>query len=185
VPPVDCEKEKTTQHHRGEGNGFGPIQPAEILLFAVFESTKPPEGRLTADSFDRRQLNRAQQSLARRQHLTRAEFEQYFVAPHEARWGPCGGVACASAAALRAVRYAVPEARPPESGPAVCVLDRVDAGDHDAHAALEYSEALKDSMARRSEKLRATLRMRIHASLAEAFGPIISISEAFGVQSKG
>jgi hypothetical protein len=107
------------------------------------------------------------------------EFRRDFVTPHEAESGQCAGVARATAAALRGIQYLIPEATPPDSGRAVCVIDRVDPPDPDAHATLEYSESLKDAVERRSQGVRGTVRMRVHATIADAFGPIVPIAEAF------
>jgi hypothetical protein len=91
-------------------------------------------------------------------------------------FGKCLGVARANVAILRAIRFEVPGTTPTINGRAACVLDIVSQADHDGHAALEYSES-ENAL---TQKQKSKCRPLIHADLAEAFGEIISLDQAFG-----
>ena len=171
----DCAKEAITQHHLGIGHGHGPVRLNEVVLLAVFERTPREEDHLIATTFPRGQLIRGEISLARRAHTTRATFDERVIQVLEPNFGKCLGVARASAAALRAIRFEIPGTLPIAGGRAICVLDKVGSGDHDGHAALEYSEAIN----RLTEKQKSRYRPLIHADLAEAFGKIISVDHGF------
>jgi hypothetical protein len=184
VPLAECEK--TTQHHLGhEGRGFGPVAPDEIVVFVVFEKIPHAGDRVTAESFDQKQLKRGHQSLARLQYVSHDDFVEHFIKPNEARLGRCIGVSIAAAENLRAISYLVDSVNPPESGPAVYVVDKVDPGDHDAHAALVYSRELMDALERRGQALRGILRARVHASIARAFGAILQIEDIYPAANDG
>jgi hypothetical protein len=170
----DCAKELTTQHHLGLGYGFGPVSSAEAVLFAVFETTKREGDRLVATAFPARQLARGEVSVMRAAHTSKTEFCTNIVERLEASLGRLIGVARAEVGALRAIPYIFDDVKPPVTGNAVCVLDKVVQGDHDGHAALEYSE----SQEQLSPKQKNIVRQKINADIADAFGEIVSLDAA-------
>jgi hypothetical protein len=173
--PSDCAREGTTQHHRGLGNGHGLVSPRELVLVAVFEKTKRDGLRLLPTTFEVRQLTRGEFSLARLMHMTKSEFQAYVIGPGETAQGQLVGVARADVAALRQIPYVIEGTQPALTGRGVCVLDKVAIGDHDGHAALEYSES-QDQL---TPKQKNIARQQINADLAEIFGPVISTDVAF------
>jgi hypothetical protein len=81
------------------------------------------------------------------------------------------GVACAQVAAIRALQFEFDGS----TRRGVCVTDKVTAQDFDAHAALGYSEGIQTL----TEKQKAAKRAQLHADLADTFGELLSLSDAF------
>ena len=162
---IDCLDERATKHFRGHWYGFGPVQDAEAVVFAVFQSTKIKNGRLTADSFDNKHLKRNAQSLARQSFVTRAIFEKAIV-----RGAALQGIAVASAAAIRALVADVKLNADQISVRSLCVLDRVDEGDCDGHATAGYSE--RHASLGISEAQLSKVRARIRLDLANTFSEV-------------
>lgn len=125
----------------GLGYGFGPVSSAESVLFAVFETTKREGDRLIATAFPAEQLARGEVSVTRAAHTSKTEFCTHVIEPLEASLGKLIGVARAEVGALRAIPYIFDDVKPPLTGKAVRVPDKVVQGDHNGHAALEYSES--------------------------------------------
>lgn len=157
---MECADEQATCHHRGVGHGFGPVQAGEQVVFAVFESTQRDGNRVKATAFLAKQLARRQFSMARIEHITKDEFEAKVIRVQLGRCGPLVGIALASVAALRALKYLFENAE----FRSVCVTDHVTEQDFDAHAALGYAE----SHQRIPEPKRPKIRAKIHADLADS-----------------
>jgi hypothetical protein len=175
----DCAKEAATQHHMGEEHGHGPLSAEEVVVLAVFEKTAHEGNRLIATTFPVKQLNRGEISLAREMYTTSDTFESEVVRPAQKNWGDLVGVARVDVGTLRNIPYEIAGSAPVLRGRGVCVLDRVVPGDHDGHAALEYSESLD----RLSDKQRGIIRSRINGDIAEAFGEIVQLKDAFNTAS--
>jgi hypothetical protein len=71
---MSCLKEQTTQHYLGSGNGHGCVQPGEVLVLAVFDTTKRVNGRLAQTAFKGADLHRGKVSLCRPQIHHAADF---------------------------------------------------------------------------------------------------------------
>ena len=173
---MGCAKEQTTQHHLGAAHGHGCIRPMEDLVIAVFDSTPLEAGgtRLSPLAFPTKQLSHGEVSLARSLHTSRKDFENHVLSPRRDAGSRVHGVSVASAHMLRSLPATLPGANPPMRMRAVCVLDKVVPGDHDGHAALQYSEEQNDITA----KQKARLRSLIAADLANVFSPVCSIDDA-------
>jgi hypothetical protein len=91
--------------------------------------------------------------------------------------GKLVGIARVYVASLRNIPYEVAGSSPVLEGRATCVLDKVVLGDHDGHAALEYSESLH----RLTPKQKGIVRQQINGDIAEAFGEVIQLSDAFNI----
>jgi len=167
---VDCVEELHTQHYRGKWHGFGPIFDHERVLFAVFEKTKRDGILLIANSFDSQSLARCEQSIARVSYLTRNQFDLHVAGATTSKKGSLVGVALVDVSRLRALcaRIETPVAVHVRS---LCVIDRVEPGDYDAHATIGYSKAsAPDGI---GETRLGKLRSRIRMDLANAFSDII------------
>jgi len=167
---LECPEEAATQHYLGAGYGFGPVQSSEQVAFAVFETTERDGNRVKATAFQTKQLKRHEVSLARINYMNIVEFESE-MRPLLTTQGPLVGIARAQVGKIRALDYNVNGT----SERAFCVTDKVTALDFNAHAALGYSENQEALTAKQKSKIRAAL----HADLADTFGDLISIEEAF------
>jgi hypothetical protein len=170
---MSCTKEQTTQHHRGPGHGHGCVQSDELLVMAVFQSTKTIGGRLAPTAFRNADLHRGNVSLCRLRYTTRQIFEAEVVASRAAT-DPLRGVVVCTAYILRGLH--IPYATPPTQMRAVCVLDKVEPDDHDGHAALEYCETQQDIT---NQQTKGLLRGEIAVVLASAFGEIRTPDSVF------
>jgi hypothetical protein len=167
-----CSCEQRTHHHRGKWYGFGPVDNAEIVVFAVFERSKLDGNLITSDTFDNNDLHRANHSLARPTCCTSAEFRSRVILPGVARNGALVGLARAQASAIRTLAMADIT----DSGiqkRAACVLDRVDDGDIEGHAVLAYGEWTN----RLGQKKKGVVRAQIRLQLAEVFGEIVAVQD--------
>jgi len=116
----ECSEEATTQHHLGAAHGYGPVDSAEQVIFAVFESTERDGNRIKANVFQTKQLTRHEFSLGRSKFITKAEFESV-IAPLLPKQGPLVGIARAQVAEIRALQCDVNGG----TKRAACVTDRV------------------------------------------------------------
>lgn len=164
---TDCKCEKESHHYRKDAAmGYGPVLSAEMVVLAVFEGDKHDAiaMRLKPAKFDSGQLKRFGVSLARTGFTTRPTFDEQVV-----RSKRLVGVAQAIAAQLRSVPYIDQLGRPPVTGRAVCLIDKVDCGDHDGHAAIGWSEswnALAEGQKKRAGEI-------AKSNIARAFGGIV------------
>jgi hypothetical protein len=166
---VDCIEESQTQHYKANWYGFGPVRDCERVLFAVFEKTKRDGHRLIENSFDTTSLARHEQSVGRASYLTRGQFDRHVIGGATSRKGAFVGIACADVSTLRALRFRIET--PVIHGRSLCVIDRVVAGDYDAHATIGYSKTSTPEGI--SQARLGRLRSRIRMDLADAFSEII------------
>ncbi len=162
-----CADEGRTLHYNGSWRGFGPVQDGERVLFAVFEGT-PLEGSsiLIEKSFSNFNLIRTSESLARTFYVTAKIFWQSIV-----RRRTIIGIACANVSDLRNL---VAQIQPPsgiKQVRAICVVDKVEEGDCDGHAAMGYGEETRGQGMTEGQigKIRKNIRM----DLATKFSTII------------
>jgi hypothetical protein len=166
---IDCI-ELRTHHHKGKWHGFGPIRDCERILFAVFENTKRDGSRLVSNSFDTKSLTRYEQSVGRAFCLMRRQFDLHVVGTVPSKKGRLIGVASIEVSRLRGLRAEI-GTHGAVHVRALCVIDRVEHGDYDAHATIGYSKAsTPDGI---SETRLGKLRSRIRMDLADAFSDII------------
>ncbi len=174
----DCEEEKSTRHYLGEG--FGPVQDGEWLLYAVFEKTPfdAATQKVTKKAFKTSQLTRTEVSVARQSYTPREQFEACVVQPAEKTEGFLRGIARASVLTIRQIPFSVPQPKPnpPIGGRGICVVDKVTSYDFDGHAALGYSEAQD----RLTDPQKAKIREFIKADLVNAFEEIVPLEVIFG-----
>lgn len=164
-----CADEQQSLHFRAtEGGGFGPVADQEHVAFGVFPNTPTANGKLAPTAFESRQLNRAEQSIARLDFTTHRSF----LAALGRAAASCRGVATARVSNIRKLSFKVPNTQ--LTGRAICVLDKVSDRDHDGHAALAYSADVQGL----TEQQKGKVRPFIHADLADAFGPVHDTSIA-------
>ncbi len=137
---TDCPEEQQTQHYGRKWRGFGPVRNNERLIFAVFDRTPRDGNSLIKNSFNNSHLIAYEESVARQLYVTRSVFDSKIVSPSIPLRGPLVGISCADVTRLRRLRVDIPR------GPnrfvnirAICVLDKVVAGDFDGHATLGYA----------------------------------------------
>jgi hypothetical protein len=167
----DCPKEKETQHFKGQWYGFGPVSDCEIVIFAVFETTIRDGSRLAQNSFRNSSLAKSAESLARASYLTRQCFDEEIVKPGSSGKGALIGIACAKVADVRALRADFKTNTGIKKVRALCVLDRVDAGDYDGHATAGYAEVTALGVGQTQLGIE---RARIRLDLANVFSGIAS-----------
>jgi hypothetical protein len=163
---TECVEEQQTKHYRGKWCGFGPVRSGEQLLFAVFEQTKYQGSRLAGDSF--KELKNTNESVVRCSYVTRSLFESRIVQPGEAARGALVGVAVADVSRIRTLRTDIKLNATTVKVRSICVIDRVDEGDIDAHATMGFAE-LKEGV---SQAQIGTIRMNIRMDLAGVFSEI-------------
>ena len=162
-----CAKEIATQDSLGIGPG--PVLPTEQLVLAVFQGAPINGSMLAPTAFDNKQLVKGDVSLARVSYTTRAMFDAQVVAPKAP--DKLIGVVICEAATLRALDVPNPTNPTVQRIRSVCVIDKIVAGDHEGHAALEYTE---DQTLITNGGTRGKLRLLIAAQLAHAFGNVVS-----------
>ena len=171
----DCADEKQTQHHLGAAHGFGPVMSEETVAFAVSAKTPTDKNCLLMTSFETKQLKRKEQSVARVKYTTADDFNSFVVQPIE-KGDKFEGVATALVADIRLIPYG---RQASDKCRGICVIDRVDQGMHDGHAALCFGDKepadLPETTKARERKL-ADFRREVMSDLAEKFGPISTIN---------
>jgi len=171
---IKCVDELRTHHHGGEGAGPGIVRCGEVVILAAFEERRPRTA-VDADDFPKDRLKDTNLSLARREHTTRRTFDEQVIGGGTGPKGSFLGAAWVEARVLRELEFIMVSGQLPATtrGRAVCVLDRVDPGDHDGHAALGFSEALEALPLKQKSLWRTTTRN----NLVQAFGNIRPLDE--------
>ncbi|MDH6261556.1 hypothetical protein [Bradyrhizobium sp. BR13661] len=174
----ECDEEQKTQHHRGPGNGFGPVQDEEIIYFAVFEQTPVDGGKLALDSFDSKSMKRDGQSVSRASFTTRAVFDQDVVKAGANPKGEIKGVSSALVQKVRSLQSPIKLNASEVSVRSFCVLDHVLPGDYDSHATICFGERTTSHGAVvLSQGQIKSIRQAARLELADAFGPIRPIDD--------
>lgn len=171
---MGCSKEQVSQHHASP-KGHGCVGPGEVVLLAIFLSAKPEDGRVTAKAFKTSRLQDGDLSLSRLTHTDRQTFEREVISPKNSS-DPFQGVAKCSIDILRRLYMRIPQPDPPHTIRAVCVLDKVEPGAHEGHAALEYCE---EQVGIKRGATRGMVRANIAIALASAFGPVHTLDAIF------
>ncbi len=166
-------EQEQTHHYRGRFFGFGPIADSENLVLAVFEQTKRDGERLSLASFDRKQLVKVNQSIARQQFTRQSVFQAKVVDRGEATKGKFIGVAMISAEKLRSIYCdQFPGAKPKKTF-GFGALDKVESGDFDSHGAFGF---LEEAVVPRPREV-AALRELLILDLASRFSTIFPIGD--------
>lgn len=161
-------------HHLGIGAGPGPVLATECLILAIFGTGARLGARLTGKDFPSKSLKRGDLSLARHSHTSWATFRDSVLVPGQ-RSQPVQGIAVSQADALRSLVARIDSSTPVKHLRSVCVLDKVENGDHNGHAALKFCS--EDAALRESEK--SVVRAQIQAELAATFSEVRAISSYY------
>jgi len=166
-------------HHRGVGAGPGPVLDAECLIFAVFGADARLGAKLTPNYFRIDRLKQGDLSLARHAHTSWATFRDDVLAPGE-RLQRLQGIAVSQADTLRGLIAEIHSSTPPKALRSVCVLDKVEDGEHDGHAALQFCS--EQAGLRAKEK--SVVRAQIQSELATTFSEVRAISSCYAEASQ-
>jgi len=175
-----CPIEVRCHHHLGTGAGPGPVLPSECLVFAVFRADARLGTRLVADKdFPTGRLKRGDLSLARHAHTSWATFRDYVIAPGKQSQA-VQGIAVSRADALRSLVAEITSSVPPTCLRSVCVLDKVENGEHDGHAALKFCS----EQAALRTKAKHVVRVQIQSELAATFSEVRAVSWCYAEASQ-
>jgi hypothetical protein len=170
-----CADESRTLHHRGEWFGFGPVRPSEQIIFAVFAGTnRNAAGRLSEDSFSNQKLIKTNESVARSSFITRAIFDKKIGKNNSSGKGAVVGVAYVDVSRIHQLSAEIADNNSTYKVRAVCVIDRVEHGDCQGHAAMGYGEAT--TLVSDPKKM-GKLRKRIRLDLANQFSDVITVEK--------
>ena len=169
---TNCIKETNTKHYLW-WRGFGPVQDYELLVYAVFETTDKNGSTLTGDAFENRYLADNALSMARLNYIRRKQFNRKVINFGVKRKGAFLGIVCADAEKIRRILVPIPTSSGEKMVRGVCVLDRVESDDYDAHATAGYAEATNTV----TGKNRGTVRSKVRLALAQQFGEIRGADE--------
>lgn len=172
-----CADEQFTHHHLGVGHGFGPVKPEEIVAFVVISKAQTFDNEILLVSFNKKRLSEKEESVSRVAHTSFAAFQEYVAKPIETGGGSIKGVATATVSMIRSLRLGkqddVKERR------AICVLDKVQPGEHDGHAVLAFADAPEVM----GETRLGILRKEVRAELALLFGRITNAADVGWAES--
>jgi hypothetical protein len=161
----DCADEQQTRHYRGKWFGFGPVRDSEHVLFAVFQDTSHAGSSLTEKSFTSN-LTKTSESLARASFVTSSVFNRCIARDRNAV-----GIASAHVSSIRRLRADIKLNAITKKVRAICVIDKVEPGDCEGHAAMGYvEETAGQSM---SPVQIGKIRKNIRMDLAREFSAII------------
>ena len=153
--------------------------PAECLIFAVFRADARLGTRLTDKDFPTSRLKKGDLSLARHAHTSWATFRDYVLAPGQ-RSQPFQGIAVSQADAIRSLVAEITSSTPPTLLRSVCVLDKVENGEHDGHAALKFCS----EQAALPEKAKFVVRAQIQSELIATFSEVRAVSSCYAEASQ-
>jgi hypothetical protein len=111
-------------------------------------------------------MNRCTQSLGRVRYVTRRAFDNQIV-----RNDSVIGIALAHVSAIRRLRADIATPNGVLEVKSVCVIDLVEPGDCEGHAAMGYSEAINGMSERQLGKKRKAIRMDLANTFAEMSSP--------------
>jgi hypothetical protein len=147
----------------------------EIILLVIdndehFDSTTK---QLEVSAFSVNKLKKCNLSVARLKYTTAQELEKYVIEPIVSRNQTAYGVSQALAKDIRHIDYR--DMRGTKVGKAICVVDRVEADDHNGHASLGFSKADE----RVPDTQRRKFRPFVFADLARHFSPLQELSTVY------
>jgi hypothetical protein len=166
-------------HHLGAGAGPGPVLANECLILAVFGSAARLGARLAANDFPSKSLKRGDLSLARHSHTSWTAFRDNVLAPGQ-QSQPVRGIAVSQADALRGLIAEINSSTTQKLLRSVCVLDKVEIGDHVGHAALQFCA----EQVGLQEKEKSVVRAQIQTELAKTFSEVRAISSCYAQASQ-
>jgi hypothetical protein len=166
-------------HYLGVGAGPGPVLPSECLIFAVFRADARLGTRLIEKDFPTNRLKRGDLSLARHAHTSWATFRDYVIAPGR-QSQHFQGIAVSRADALRSLIAEVTSSTSPALLRSICVLDKVEDGEHNGHAALKYCA----EQAALSDKAKRVVRTQIESELTATFSEVCAVSSCYAEASQ-
>ena len=145
------------------------------MILLVSDNGLKAGDRLTVDQFRSKPLGRGDISLARKAYANLDILQRAVIDPAISRGEVVVGASSVVVKTIRDIDALINDGRQERLVKAACVLDRVDPGDHDSHAALKGCEGHQII----SDKQLGKVRTRIAADLANKFGPIISLDSIF------
>jgi hypothetical protein len=143
---------------------------SEVVVLVVFDTSTKIGDRLTAEQFPTKRLGRGEISLARQNYATLESINEYVI-----KGRPIVGVATSVVDSIRAIGRGNEDTKAPRILRSVCVIDKVESGDHDSHASLKAC----DDQELMSPTRRGKVRGALAAELARKFGPIQEIGAIF------
>jgi len=170
-----CPTETVCQHHLGVGAGPGPVLATECLIFAVFGANARLGARLTPNDFPPKSLKSGDLSLARQSHTSWTTFRDNVLVPRQQRSQPIRGIAVSRVDALRNLIAEINSSMPATLLRSVCVLDKVENGEHDGHAALQFCA----EQAGLRDKEKSVVRAQIQTELARTFSEVRAVSSCY------
>jgi hypothetical protein len=171
-----CPKEISTCHHLGDGHGHGPVKDNEKVILAVFVDCQTSDNQLTEESIRTKDLKNGHVSIARFNHTTRHELLNHVIEPGKASRGDFVGLVVADASNIRNITFNLTGMAPETRERGLCVLDVVEKDDHDGHASLQYTEALRSisNQTRRGKEF-----VFVRNELLHVFDQIVSIDDIY------
>jgi len=141
------------------------VRDSEHVLFAVFQDTHHAGSSLTAKSFTRN-LNNTSESLARASYVTRSVFDRSIVRDRNVV-----GIASAHVSSIRRRTAHIKLNAITKKVRAICIVDKVEPGDCEGHAAMGYGEETAGQGM--SPEQIGKIRLNIRLDLANEFSAII------------
>jgi hypothetical protein len=141
-----------------------------MLIYAVFDSDEPQGERLRPTDFDTNQIKRGELSLARRGLTDWPTFRDRVVVPKGGAKA-LKGIVSSNCEAIRRITKDVQGFHPKKILRGVCIIDKAIVIDFVGHATLKFCEDHNPLTA----KQKTSLRSRITADLADAFGVLMPI----------
>jgi hypothetical protein len=126
-----CPRESVTQHFRKAG--YGVVSDDETVIFVVFDGMVGIGDRLNRKHFDTTKIKNGDLSIARQRYTTMDDMNTVIIEPAKQTGRVLNGAVIAQVDKLRSIVRTQAPAGPLRG---VCVIDKVQNGDHDGHAAL-------------------------------------------------
>jgi hypothetical protein len=165
---ASCRHELLSQHY--EATGPGLILSCEEVILVVFDLSMKTGDKLTAEHFPTKKLGRGEISLARKKYATLDVLNDFVI-----KGKPVAGATTSTVKSIRAIGRKSDNAKVHELVRTVCVIDKVESGEHDSHASLRACE----DQAAMSEPRRHKVRSALAADLARLFGSVQDIAAVF------
>ena len=149
------------------------MRDSETIVVALFGDKSRVGERLRDADLEDKQLKRRDQSCSRRGWTSAADFSAHVATTRAGIKRNVAGLAAVQVKKLREFRFKVPSSQPEISGPAICVIDRVEPGDYAGHAAIGYTEAMNALSDPQKKKTRPLVRLEA----ARRFGGVESADD--------
>jgi hypothetical protein len=165
-----CPRERITQHLKNGGHGI--VVDDEVVIFVVFDGMVEVGGKLSRKHFNTKKIRDGDLSLARQRYTTMNDISTFVIEPARKAGLVLNGAVVAQVDKLRSIARTQPPAGLLRG---VCVIDRVEDGDHDGHAALIGCADQKASLT--NEQTLGKFRGQIALDLAEKFSEVKEIND--------